>query len=144
MFNVPGRSRRHRKFLCDNISKVTAKQCRQLAHRGGIQAVTEVVYVETRNVLVEILSSICRDSCTRAEHARRDRVNLMDVIYGLKRASEGLHGKHLLDGTNVYTTPPIYRNVPPWSRPKPSKFRLGSESPSLSREGLEGVEYTVE
>ncbi|GLC73718.1 Histone H4 [Pleodorina starrii] len=87
-----GGAKRHRKVLRENIQGVTKPAIRRLARRGGVKRISGLIYEEVRTVLKTFLENIIRDSVTYTEHARRNTVHVMDVIYALKRQGRTLYG----------------------------------------------------
>lgn len=85
-------AKRHRKILRDNIFGITKPAIRRLARRGGIKRISGTVYDETRNVLKSFLDNVIRDAITYTEHARRQTVTALDVVYSLKRQGRTLYG----------------------------------------------------
>ena len=87
-----GGAKRHRKVLRDNIQGITKPAIRRLARRGGVKRISGLIYEETRSVRKVYLGNIIRDSVTYAEHARRNTVTAMDVVYAMKRQGKTLYG----------------------------------------------------
>lgn len=87
-----GGARRHRKVLRDSIQGITKPAIRRLARRGGVTRISGLVYEEVRGVLKEFLLSVIKDACIFTEHARRNTVSALDVVYALKRRGKGLYG----------------------------------------------------
>ncbi|KAG2441581.1 hypothetical protein HXX76_003202 [Chlamydomonas incerta] len=87
-----GGAKRHRKVLRDNIQGVTKPAIRRLARRGGVKRISGLIYEEVRTVLKTFLENVIRDSVTYTEHARRQTVTALDVIYALKRQNRTLYG----------------------------------------------------
>eukprot|EP00198_Chlamydomonas_reinhardtii_P008761 XP_001698098.1 histone H4 variant [Chlamydomonas reinhardtii] len=94
----PGRGigkggKRHRKVLRESINTaLTQGSIRRLARRGGVKRLSGLVYNEIRSVLRGFLEALVRDTITYTEHARRQHVKLMDVMYALKRQGRTLYG----------------------------------------------------
>ena len=76
-----GHGRRNRPV----IEGVTKPAIRRLARRGGVKRIAFEIYKVMRDVLLEFLKNVVRDSITYTEHARRKTVTAMDVVYALKR-----------------------------------------------------------
>jgi histone H4 len=87
-----GGAKRHRKVLRDNIQGITKPAIRRLARRGGVKRISGLVYEETRGVLRLFLQNILHDCIVYTEHARRQTVVAMDVVYALKRQGKTLYG----------------------------------------------------
>lgn len=87
-----GGAKRHRKVLRDNIQGITKPAIRRLTRRGGVKRISGLIYEETRDVLKVFLGKLIRDSVTYAEHARRNTVTAMDVVYAMKRQGKTLYG----------------------------------------------------
>merc|ERR1712062_642375 len=80
-----GGAKRHRKVLRDNIQGITKPAIRRLAIRSGVKRMSGLIYEETRGVLKGFLENVIRDAVTYTEHAKRETVTAMDVVYALKR-----------------------------------------------------------
>jgi histone H4 len=87
-----GGAKRHRKVLRDNIQGITKPAIRRMARRGGVKRISGLIYEETRGVLKGFLESVVRDAVTYTEHACRNTVTAMDVVYALKRQGKTLYG----------------------------------------------------
>ena len=87
-----GGMRRHIKLLRDNIRGVTKPAIRRLARRGGVKRISGLVYEETREVLRIFLQNVIREALTYTEHAKRNTVIAMDIVYALKRQGRVLYG----------------------------------------------------
>lgn len=87
-----GGYKRHRKVLRDNIQGVTNGAIRRLARRGGVKRLSGLVYEETRNVLVEFLNNVIRDTIEYTQYARRKTIQVMDVVFALKRRGMPIYG----------------------------------------------------
>ncbi|KAI0366475.1 histone-fold-containing protein, partial [Pilatotrama ljubarskyi] len=89
-----GGAKRHRKILRDNIQGITKPAIRRLARRGGVKRISGLIYEETRGVLKIFLENVrvIRDSVTYTEHAKRQTVTALDVVYALKRSGRTLYG----------------------------------------------------
>lgn len=83
--------RRHH-VIRDNIAGISNPAIRRLARRGGIKRVSGLVYDETRGVLKQFLTNILRDAVAYTQHARRNTVSVMDVVYALKRNGRTIYG----------------------------------------------------
>ncbi|XP_051169025.1 histone H4-like [Leptopilina boulardi] len=86
-----GGTRRHR-LLRDNIQGITKGDIRRLARRGGVKRISALIYEEARGVLKIFLQNVIRDAVTYTEHAKRQTVSVMDVVYALKRQGRTLYG----------------------------------------------------
>ncbi|GJZ55262.1 histone H4, partial [Tanacetum coccineum] len=80
-----GGAKQHCKVLRDNIQGITKPAIRRLARRGRVKRISGLIYEETRGVLKIFLENVIRDAVTYTEHARRNTVTAMDVVYALKR-----------------------------------------------------------
>ncbi|KAE8220316.1 hypothetical protein CF319_g6134 [Tilletia indica] len=87
-----GGARRHVRILRDNIKGVTNPSIRRLARRGGVKRISAGVYDEARSVLHGFLTRLVADSIAYSDHARRNTVTSLDVIYALKRQGRTLYG----------------------------------------------------
>ena len=87
-----GGYKRHRKVYRDNILGVTKPAIRRLARRGGVKRISGAIYEETRDVLRTFLENVIQDAVTYTEHAKRQTVTAMDVVYALKRQGRTLYG----------------------------------------------------
>ncbi len=91
---APGQTpRRHRKVLRNNLDKITKRDLRRLARRGGIKRINTKVYDEARGALKDFLQTIVHDAVIYTEFAHRRTVTAADVRYALKR-----NGRTLYDG----------------------------------------------
>jgi len=90
-----GGAKRHAKHnrgpAIDGISKGSI---RRLARRGGVKRINFKIPDEMRVTLKDFLTNVIRDATTYTEHAKRQTVTAMDVIYALKRQGRTLYGFH--------------------------------------------------
>ena len=86
-----GGAKCHRKILRDNIQGITKPAIRRLARRGGIKPLSGLIYKETRGVLKVFLENVIHDALTFTEHAKRNTVTAMDVVYAVKRQGRTLY-----------------------------------------------------
>ncbi|KAI2645617.1 Histone H2B [Labeo rohita] len=77
-------AKHHRKIIHDNIQGIAKPWWRQ--------AISGLIYEETRGVLKVFLENVIRDAVTYTEHAKRKTVTAMDVVYALKRQGRTLYG----------------------------------------------------
>lgn len=90
---IGAKAKRHRRAPPqDNITGVTKPALRRLARRGGVKRINGLVYEETRGVLKGFLTDVIKDAVTYAEHSRRKTIQVMDVVYSLKRRGRTLYG----------------------------------------------------
>ena len=82
--------RRFRKIRADTV--ITKAALRRLARRGGVKRISGLVYEETRAVLRMFLTSTLRDAIAYTDHARRNTVSALDVVYALRRQGKSLYG----------------------------------------------------
>ena len=87
-----GGAMRHRKVLRDNIDGISKAAIRRLARRGGVKRLLGLIYVETRGVLKGFLKNLIHDAVAYTNHAGRQTVTAMDVVYALKRQGKTLYG----------------------------------------------------
>lgn len=93
-----GGAKRHMKVYRNNIQGITKPAIRRLARRGGVKRISNLMYEETRNILMRsneprgFLNKILVDAVVYAEHAKRKTVTTMDVVYALKRHGRTLYG----------------------------------------------------
>eukprot|EP00301_Raphidiophrys_heterophryoidea_P007640 c12929_g2_i2.p1 GENE.c12929_g2_i2~~c12929_g2_i2.p1 ORF type:complete len:119 (-),score=39.57 c12929_g2_i2:305-616(-) len=87
-----GGAKRHRKVFCNDILGITKPAIRRLARRGGVKRISGAIYEETRGVLKTFLENVIRDAVTYTEHARRQTVTAVDVVYAVKRQGRTLYG----------------------------------------------------
>ncbi|XP_076274809.1 histone H4-like [Rhynchophorus ferrugineus] len=80
-----GGAKRHRKVLRYNIRGITKPAIRRLARRGGVKRISGLIYEETRGIKKVSLEDVIRDTVTYTEHAKRETVTAMVVVYTLKR-----------------------------------------------------------
>ena len=83
---------RNRKVLRDNIQGITKPAIRRLARRGGVKRINGHIYEETRKRLKDFLERVLKDTVTYTEHARRQTVQNLDVVYALKHQGHTLYG----------------------------------------------------
>jgi histone H4 len=87
-----GGAKQRRKVSEDNIQGITKPAIRRLARRGGVKRISGLIYEETRGMLKNFLENIIHDAVTYTEHARRQTVTSMDVVYSLKHNGHTLYG----------------------------------------------------
>ena len=87
-----GGAKQHRKVFLDNIQGITKAAIRRLARRGEMKRISGLIYEETRGVLKVFLENVIRDAVTYTEHAKRNTVTAMDVVYAVKRQGRTLYG----------------------------------------------------
>ena len=87
-----GGAKRHQRVLRDNILGVTNPAVRRLARRGGVKRIAGSMYEESRGVIESFMKKVIGDAVTYTEHARRQTVNAMDVVYALKKHGQTLYG----------------------------------------------------
>merc|ERR1712214_1734 len=97
---------RHKRLLRDNINSITKPAIRRLARRGGVKRISGLIYEETRSVLKVFLENVIHDAVTYTEHAKRNTVTAMDVVYALKRQGRTLYGfgglaQYILDFSEI-------------------------------------------
>ena len=107
--NIQGQCMRDNVYCCcDSHPGITKPAICRLARRGGVRRISGLIYEETRGVFkifFENVSSSVRslfvisrhlqvihDSVTYTEHAKRNTVTSLDVVYGLKRSVHMLYG----------------------------------------------------
>ncbi|GFP79536.1 histone h4, partial [Phtheirospermum japonicum] len=64
---------------------------RRLARRGGVKSIIGLIYEETHYVLNIFIKNVIRDAISYMEHARRETVTAMDVVYAHKRQGRTLY-----------------------------------------------------
>jgi len=74
------------------IEGITKPAIRRLARRGGVKRISSFIYDDSRAVLKNFLENVVRDSVTYTEHARRQTVTALDVVYALKRQGRTIYG----------------------------------------------------
>ena len=74
------------------MAGITKPAIRRLARRGGVKRISGLIYDETRMYLKGFLTDILRDSRTYCEHAHRQTVKPIDIVYALKRQGKTLYG----------------------------------------------------
>ncbi|KAE8206607.1 hypothetical protein CF319_g9651 [Tilletia indica] len=87
-----GGAYRHVRILRDNIKGITNPSIRRLARRGGVKRISAGIYDDTRSVLQSFLRRLIADSIAYSDHAKRNTVTSLDVIYALKRQGRTLYG----------------------------------------------------
>ncbi|KAE8231697.1 hypothetical protein CF326_g3276 [Tilletia indica] len=85
-------ARRHVRILRDNINGITKPSIRRLARRGGVKRISFGVYDEARGALQTFLRAVISKSIIYSDHARRNTVTTLDVIYALKHQGRTLYG----------------------------------------------------
>jgi histone H4 len=85
-------SKRQKKTLKDNIRGITKPAIRRLARRGGVKRISGIMYDEVRSILKGFVDGVVRDSVTYTEHAKRQTVTALDVVYALKKRGRMLYG----------------------------------------------------
>lgn len=74
------------------IEGITKPAIRRLARRGGVKRISSFIYDDSRAVLKNFLEGVVRDSVTYTEHAKRQTVTALDVVYALKRQGRTIYG----------------------------------------------------
>ena len=87
-----GGAKRHRKVPREKIQVITKPAIRRLACWGGVKRITGLIYEDTRGILKVLLENVICEYVTYTEHARRNTVTAMDVVYALKRQGKTLYG----------------------------------------------------
>ncbi|KAH8027437.1 hypothetical protein MRX96_035328 [Rhipicephalus microplus] len=87
-----GGTKRHRKVLRNNIQGITKPAIRRLARRGDVKRISGFIYEKPHGVLKVFLENVIHDAVTYTEHAKRNTVTAMDVVYALKRLGCTLYG----------------------------------------------------
>ena len=93
-------SNANKRILRDKIHGITNPAIRRLARRGGVKRISALIYEETRSVLRVFLENVIKDSVIYTEHAKRQTLTAMDVVYALKRQGRTLYG---FGGTGGHT-----------------------------------------
>ncbi|XP_018827965.1 histone H4-like [Juglans regia] len=86
-----GGAKRHCKVLRDNIQGITKLAIWRLARGGGVKRINGLIYEEARGALKIFLENVIRDVVTYTEHARRNIVTAIDVVYALRRQGRTLY-----------------------------------------------------
>ncbi|KAK3037799.1 hypothetical protein RJ639_031840 [Escallonia herrerae] len=88
-----GGAKRHHKVLRYNIQGITRSKIRRLARRGGAKRINGLIYEETKVVVKLFLEDVSRNVVVYTEHARRNTVSAMDMVYAfLKKLGKRLNG----------------------------------------------------
>jgi histone H4 len=87
-----GAKRHRRQVLRDSVQGVRKTDIRRLARRGGVKRISGLIYEETRGCLKAFLEDILHDAYKYTEHAKRNTITCLDVIYALKRKGKSLYG----------------------------------------------------
>lgn len=74
------------------IQGITKGAIRRLARRGGVKRINAYIYDYSREVIVEFMEKIIRDTITYTEHSQRKTVTAMDVVHAMKRNGKALLG----------------------------------------------------
>jgi len=85
-------AKRHRAVHKDTIKGITKPAIRRLARRAGVKRISNLIYEETRGVLRMFLEKIIAHAVTYSEHAHRQTITTMDVVYALKNNGRALYG----------------------------------------------------
>ena len=83
-----GGAPRHAKTLFDNLRGISKPEIRRLARRGGVKRISGLIYEDIRGCLKLFLEDAIRDAYTYTQHANRNTVTAMDVVYALKKKDE--------------------------------------------------------
>jgi histone H4 len=78
------------------IQGITKGAIRRLARRGGVKRISYQIYEYSREVLINFMEKLVRDSITYTEHGNRKTVTTMDVIHAMKRQGKAILGFHTL------------------------------------------------
>lgn len=85
-------TKRYRNVLRDNIRGITKSDIRRLARRGGVKRISDKIHEVIRGALYLFLENVIRDAVVYTEHAKRNTVTGIDVVYALKRQGRTLYG----------------------------------------------------
>ncbi|OXU20243.1 hypothetical protein TSAR_003235 [Trichomalopsis sarcophagae] len=80
-----GGAKRPLKFYRNCLRGITKPDIRRLARRGGVKRISGLIYEEARAILRVFLGNVIRDAAIYTEHAKRNIVTALDVVYALKR-----------------------------------------------------------
>ncbi|XP_069476298.1 uncharacterized protein [Ambystoma mexicanum] len=84
--------KRHHAFFNDSMRGITKPAIRRLARRGGVKRISDLVYEEACNMLKVFMENVIRVAVIYAEHAKRETVTAMDMVYALKQQGRTLCG----------------------------------------------------
>lgn len=76
----------------NNIERITKKDIRRLARRGGVKRISDGIYGEARGALMSFLRTVIHDAAAYTTHDQRKTVSAVDVIYALKNHGRTLYG----------------------------------------------------
>ncbi len=93
-----GGSHRRGRLLRANINGITKPAIRRVARRAGVLRISGGVYDEARSALKSFLSKVISCAVTYTDHARRNTVTTMDIVYALRHIGRPLLG---FDNNNV-------------------------------------------
>ena len=75
-----------------SIQRITNSAIRRLASRGGVNRMSDLIYEETRGILMLFLENVLRHAIILTDYCRRKTVTTLDVIDALKRQGRTLYG----------------------------------------------------
>ena len=87
-----GGAKRHRKVGKDPIMGITNPAIRRILRRAGVKRMSGMIYEEVRGILYEWLTNVIQDALIYTLHSRRKTVQVMDMVYALKRHNHILYG----------------------------------------------------
>lgn len=73
-----------RKVLTDMEHGIKNNGIKRLARRGGVKRISSLVYETMRNEIKRFLKELLKNCHTYAEHSRRKRIIVQDVLFALK------------------------------------------------------------
>ncbi|KAE8215989.1 hypothetical protein CF319_g8963 [Tilletia indica] len=78
---------------CGTTSRALQSQAYVASHvAGGVKRISAGVYDEARSVVHGFLTRLIADSIAYSDHAKRNTITSLDVIYALKRQGRTLYG----------------------------------------------------
>jgi histone H4 len=90
--HIPGTGKGKRFLRSAQKPPLSKSAIRRMARQGGVRRVSGLVYDEVRNVLKDFLTETLHDAVIYTEHARRNTVTALDVVYALKRRGRLMYG----------------------------------------------------
>ena len=83
-----GGAPRHARTLADNMRSISKPEIRRLARRGRVKRISGLIYEDIRGCLKWFFEDAIRDALAYTEHAKRNTVTAMGVVYAFKKKDE--------------------------------------------------------
>ena len=81
-----------RRVVQDAVHNISHPAFCRLAHRGGVQRMSGMIYEECRGVLRCFLEAVVKDVVPYALYCERKTVMPIDVVFALKRHGRNIYG----------------------------------------------------